>query len=141
MSSDSKYSFTQGLIKSLIQSPYDALAANTWMALEVAGVRLTAEIGLATILGDSEDGLTVSEIAEKTSVDGDKLGSLIKPLHSSPFFRLTYCFKNVYFVSSSPRAGSAKPNRVTLPIIVSATLSRRVSLDTIWLRTCECLEF
>jgi len=58
----------------LVQSPYDALAANTWMVLEVAGVRLTAEIGLATILGDSEDGLSVDEIAKKTGVDGLKLG-------------------------------------------------------------------
>lgn len=44
------------------------------MVLEVAGVRLTAEIGLATILGDTEDGLSVNEIAEKTGVDGIKLG-------------------------------------------------------------------
>ena len=58
----------------MIQSPYDALAANTWMALEVAGVRLTAEIGLATVLGDSEDGLSIQEIAEKTSMDPLKLG-------------------------------------------------------------------
>ena len=64
----------QGLIKSLIQSPYDALTANTWMVLEVAGVRLTAEIGLATVLGDSEDGLSIQEIAEKTGVDPLKLG-------------------------------------------------------------------
>ncbi|KIK07236.1 hypothetical protein K443DRAFT_627000 [Laccaria amethystina LaAM-08-1] len=63
-----------GLIKSLIQSPYDALAANTWMTLEVAGVRLAAEIGLATVLGDSEDGLSIHEIAEETNVDGIKLG-------------------------------------------------------------------
>ena len=48
------------------------------MALEVAGVRLTAEIGLATILGDSEDGMTIPQIAEKSSVDGDKLGSWTK---------------------------------------------------------------
>jgi hypothetical protein len=75
--------FYQGLIKSLIQSPYDALAANTWMALEVAGVRLTAEIGLATILGDTEDGMTVPQISEKTSVDGDKLGSLSELLSAS----------------------------------------------------------
>ena len=66
---------SQGLIKSIIQSPHDALAANTWMVLEVAGVRLTAEIGLATILGDSEEGLPLSEIAEKTKVDALKLGS------------------------------------------------------------------
>ena len=45
------------------------------MVLEVAGVRLTAEIGLATVLGDSEDGLSIQEIAEKTSVDPLKLGS------------------------------------------------------------------
>ena len=64
----------QGFIKSLIQSPYDALTANTWMVLEVAGVRLTAEIGLATVLGDSEDGLSIQEIAEKTGVDPLKLG-------------------------------------------------------------------
>ncbi|KIM47488.1 hypothetical protein M413DRAFT_15705 [Hebeloma cylindrosporum] len=68
-----------GLLKSLVQSPYDALAANTWMVLEVAGVRLAAEIGLATILGDSEDGLSVDEIAEKTGVDGLKLGWFREP--------------------------------------------------------------
>jgi sugar/nucleoside kinase (ribokinase family) len=44
------------------------------MVLEVAGVRLTAEIGLATVLGDSEDGLSIQEIAEKTGVDPLKLG-------------------------------------------------------------------
>ena len=59
----------------MIQSPYDTLAANTWMVLEVAGVRLTAEIGLATVLGNSEDGMSIPEIAKKTGVDGDKLGS------------------------------------------------------------------
>ena len=47
------------------------------MVLEVAGVRLTAEIGLATVLGDSEDGLSIQEIAEKTGVDALKLGSSI----------------------------------------------------------------
>ena len=45
------------------------------MVLEVAGVRLTAEIGLATVLGDSEEGLSIQEIAEKTGVDPLKLGS------------------------------------------------------------------
>lgn len=45
------------------------------MVLEVAGVRLTAEIGLATVLGNSEDGMSIPEIAKKTGVDGDKLGS------------------------------------------------------------------
>lgn len=44
------------------------------MNLEVAGLRLAADIGLATVLGDSEDGLSIPEIAEKTGVDGLKLG-------------------------------------------------------------------
>lgn len=65
---------SQGLLKTLIQSPYDALAANTWMNLEAAGLRLAASIGLATVLGDSEDGFSIAEIAEKTAVDGSKLG-------------------------------------------------------------------
>jgi hypothetical protein len=46
------------------------------MTLEVAGLRLAADIGLATILGDSEDGLRIAEIEEKTGVDGLKLGML-----------------------------------------------------------------
>ena len=45
------------------------------MTLEVASIRLTAEIGLPSILGDSEDGLGIQEIAEKTGVDSLKLGS------------------------------------------------------------------
>lgn len=78
-----------GLIKSLIQSPYDALAANTWMTLEVAGVRLAAEIGLATVLGDSEDGLSINEIAEKTNVDGIKLERVLRLLLTQGWFRET----------------------------------------------------
>jgi len=76
-----------GLIKSLIQSPYDALTANTWMVLEVAGVRLTAEIGLATVLGDSEDGLSIQEIAEKTGVDPLKLERVLRLLITQGWFR------------------------------------------------------
>ena len=44
------------------------------MTLEVASIRLTAEIGLPTILADSEDGLSIQEISEKTGVDSLKLG-------------------------------------------------------------------
>lgn len=47
------------------------------MTVEVAGVRVVSEIGLASILGDSEDGLSIDEIAAKTSVDGLKLGIII----------------------------------------------------------------
>lgn len=68
------YFVFQGLIKTLVQSPYDALTANTWMNLESAGLRLVATINLPSILGESEDGLSISEIAERTGVDGSKLG-------------------------------------------------------------------
>jgi hypothetical protein len=61
----------------LIQSPYDALTANSCKTLEVASIRLTAEIGLPAILADSQDGLSLQEIAEKTGVDSLKLGPSI----------------------------------------------------------------
>lgn len=44
------------------------------MTLEASGLQLVAEIGLATILGESEDGLSIEELAAKTGVDGLKLG-------------------------------------------------------------------
>ena len=47
------------------------------MTLGVACIRLTAEIGLPTILAESEDGLSIQEIAEKTGVDSLKLGLFI----------------------------------------------------------------
>lgn len=70
---------SQGLLKSLIQSPYDALAAGTWSTLEVASVRLAADTGLANILADAPDpeqGLSITELAEKANVDAIKLGTL-----------------------------------------------------------------
>ncbi|TFK41818.1 S-adenosyl-L-methionine-dependent methyltransferase [Crucibulum laeve] len=76
-----------GLLKSLIQSPYDALAANTWMTLEVAGVRLAADIKLASVLGDSEDGLSIQEIADQTCVDGIKLERVLRLLITQGWFR------------------------------------------------------
>jgi hypothetical protein len=45
------------------------------MTIEAASVRLAGDIKLATVLGNSEDGLSVQEIADKTGVDGVKLGS------------------------------------------------------------------
>lgn len=50
------------------------------MAIEGASVRLAGDIGLATVLGDSEDGLTIQEIADKTGVEREKLGSLQVPM-------------------------------------------------------------
>jgi hypothetical protein len=44
------------------------------MTIEAASVRLAGDIKLATILGNSEDGLSIQEIADKTGVDGVKLG-------------------------------------------------------------------
>ena len=45
------------------------------MTIEAASVRLAGDIGLASVLGDSEEGLSIQEIADKTGVDGVKLGS------------------------------------------------------------------
>jgi hypothetical protein len=54
------------------------------MTIEAASVRLAGDIGLATVLGDSEEGLNIQEIADKTGVDGVKLGLLI-PIASNYF--------------------------------------------------------
>lgn len=53
------------------------------MTLEAASVRVAAEIGLASILGDSEDGLSIQEIAVKTAVDALKLGIILIFPHRS----------------------------------------------------------
>ncbi|KAH8830153.1 S-adenosyl-L-methionine-dependent methyltransferase [Flagelloscypha sp. PMI_526] len=74
-------------LKSLVQSPYDALAANTWATLETAGVRLAAEIDLAGILGESDEGMSIKEIAEKTGVDGIKLERVLRLLLTQGWFR------------------------------------------------------
>ncbi|KAK1234862.1 hypothetical protein PQX77_001956 [Marasmius sp. AFHP31] len=76
-----------GLIKSLIQNPYDTLSATTWATLEVAGVRLAAEIGLASALGESEEGLSTKEIEEKTGVDGSKIERVLRLLITQGWFR------------------------------------------------------
>jgi len=76
-----------GLLKSLVQSPYDALAANTWMTIEAASVRLAGDIGLASVLGNSEEGMSMQEIADKTGVDGAKLERVIRLLMCQGWFR------------------------------------------------------
>lgn len=50
------------------------------MTIEAASVRLAGDIGLATVLGDSEEGISIQEIAQKTSVDGLKLGIIATKL-------------------------------------------------------------
>ena len=44
------------------------------MACEPAALRVSAELGIATILGDSEEGLSIDEISEQVDVDAAKLG-------------------------------------------------------------------
>lgn len=43
------------------------------IGFEAAGLRLLAELGVASVLGDNEDGLSVEEIAAQTDVDSVKL--------------------------------------------------------------------
>jgi hypothetical protein len=42
--------------------------------LEPASIRLVAEINLAGILGDNDEGLSIQEIEKQTGVEGEKLG-------------------------------------------------------------------
>ena len=84
------------------------------MTLEVAGVRLAAEIGLATVLGDSEDGLNINEIAEKTNVDGIKLGALPPNHRSSESQRPS---QSASFGFLLLKAGSVRLSKVILPTI------------------------
>jgi hypothetical protein len=42
--------------------------------LEAGGIRLVAEINLAGILGDNDEGLSIQQIEKQTGVDGEKLG-------------------------------------------------------------------
>jgi len=65
----------------------DALMESACMVVEPAAIRLSAEIGLATILGDSEDGLSIQEIAEKTGVDALKFERILRLLVSQGWFR------------------------------------------------------
>ncbi|KDQ54103.1 hypothetical protein JAAARDRAFT_80423 [Jaapia argillacea MUCL 33604] len=88
------------LLKYLLESPYDALAANAWMTLEASSVRLAADIGIADVLAaapDPEVGLTVGEIAEKTGVDTLKLERILRLLVSQCWFRES---KEGYFANN-----------------------------------------
>ncbi|KAG6837316.1 hypothetical protein H0H93_011411 [Arthromyces matolae] len=76
-----------GLLKSLVQSPYDTLASNTWMTLESACIHLAAEVEVASILGETEVGLTVDEIAKKANVDALKLERALRLLVAQGWFR------------------------------------------------------
>ncbi|KZT19768.1 S-adenosyl-L-methionine-dependent methyltransferase [Neolentinus lepideus HHB14362 ss-1] len=80
------------LIKYLLESPYDALSANTWMTLECSSIRLAADLGIADILTscpNPEVGLSVEEIAKKTDVDAIKLERVLRLLVSQCWFRET----------------------------------------------------
>ncbi|KAG9225020.1 hypothetical protein CCMSSC00406_0001829 [Pleurotus cornucopiae] len=79
-----------GLIKTLIASPHDTIAATSWMTMEAACVRLAADIDLAGILAsapDPEVGLSVAEIAEKTGVDGLKIERVLRLIMTQGWFR------------------------------------------------------
>ncbi|KII91762.1 hypothetical protein PLICRDRAFT_696754 [Plicaturopsis crispa FD-325 SS-3] len=89
-----------GLIKSLVQSPYDGLVANTSATLDAASIRLVAEIGLPNILADAPDpeqGLSIDEIAQKTGVNGLKLERVLRLLITQGWFRET---KPSFFANS-----------------------------------------
>lgn len=88
------------------------------MSLEIAGVRLAAEIGLASILADSEDGLSIDEIAGKTGVDGSKLGTFLDILKVFCILKPSQSVSSGFW---SPKGGSANPNKDFSRITVSVT--------------------
>ncbi|KAJ8093850.1 hypothetical protein PM082_009714 [Marasmius tenuissimus] len=88
---------SMGLIKTLVQNPHDTVLAMSWASMEVASVRLAAEIGLASTLGDSEEGLNVQEIEDKTGVDGLKIERVLRLLITQGWFRET---KPGYFANN-----------------------------------------
>ncbi|KAJ8083525.1 hypothetical protein PM082_009399 [Marasmius tenuissimus] len=88
---------SMGLIKTLIQDPHDTLLAMSWASTEIASARLAAEIGLANVLGESEEGLSVKDIEDRTGVDGLKIERVLRLLITQGWFRET---KPGYFANN-----------------------------------------
>ncbi|KAF5352584.1 hypothetical protein D9756_006139 [Leucocoprinus leucothites] len=76
-----------GQLMALIRNPYDAIAASSWSAIEPASLRLAAYLDLATIIGDSEDGISVSELTAKTGIEEAKLERVFRCLITQGWFR------------------------------------------------------
>ncbi|KAF5352817.1 hypothetical protein D9756_006140 [Leucocoprinus leucothites] len=76
-----------GQLMVLIRNPYDAIAASSWSAIEPASLRLAADLDLATIIGDSEDGVSLSELTAKTRIEEAKLERVFRCLITQGWFR------------------------------------------------------
>lgn len=76
-----------GLLTALVQPPYDALATTTYSSHESACLRLAADLELATIIGDSEDGIGLTELATKTGIQELKLEQVLRCLITQGWFR------------------------------------------------------
>ncbi|KAL0950780.1 hypothetical protein HGRIS_007547 [Hohenbuehelia grisea] len=79
-----------GLIKLLVASPYDIILSQTWSSLEVASMRLVAEMEVPGILASApnpEKGLTVDEISRETGVNAVKLEGILRLLLTQGWFR------------------------------------------------------
>ncbi|KAK1220490.1 hypothetical protein PQX77_016740 [Marasmius sp. AFHP31] len=88
---------SMGLIKTLIQNPHDTLLAMSWASIEISSARLAAEIGLASVLGESEEGLSIKDIEEKTGINGLKIERVLRLLVNQGWFRET---KPGYFANN-----------------------------------------
>lgn len=58
----------------LIRSPYETLSIECVSALAPTSLRLAANLDLATIIGDSEDGVSLAELAKRTGIEEEKIG-------------------------------------------------------------------
>jgi hypothetical protein len=66
----------QGLLKQLMQTPYEALSSSSMTTLEAGGLRLASEVSLSNVLAavpNPEAELAIPEMANKVGVDGAKL--------------------------------------------------------------------
>lgn len=68
--------FLQGLLTTLIRAPYDAIGVDTWAGMGAASLQLAAELDLATIMGELEDGVSVKELSEKAGIGQSRLGTI-----------------------------------------------------------------
>lgn len=58
----------------LIRAPYDAISVECASSLVSASLRLAADLDLATVIGDSENGVSLAELVEKTGIEEEKIG-------------------------------------------------------------------
>ncbi|KAL9716637.1 hypothetical protein Ac2012v2_001088 [Leucoagaricus gongylophorus] len=76
-----------GLLDTLIRAPYDAISVECASSLVSASLRLAADLDLATVIGDSENGVSLAELVEKTGIEEEKIEITLRCLITRGIFR------------------------------------------------------